>query len=378
MSKQKILNVNSIITNLIRLTLILTFTYATTSHRILIQTISLIAFLITFIPILSKKILNIEIPAGFEIIYLMFIYGLLILAEIKGFYSGLWWWNILMSFTASIALGFVALSIIHVLYKKNRITANPIFAGVVLFSFAVSIGVLWEIFEFTLDNLISSGLQKDLTDTMQDLSVNVLGALLVSIAGFFHIKKGSDALSSNFLTKLLEKNLQFLSPKQKTQNPKAKIFNLIQTGESNKVEFKSTLRTNLHTNQSDKKIEHSVLKTITAFLNTSGGNLLIGVDDSKRILGLKNDNFSNEDKLCLHLTNLIKNHIGNQFLPFIKFQVIRLQGKKILLIICRQSKKRVFLKFENKEEFYVRNGPASAKLEGNSLIDYISHKFQGN
>jgi hypothetical protein len=376
MYKKRILNVNSIITNLIRLTLILTLAYATTSNRTLVQTVAVIALIVTFIPSILKKTLNIEVPAGFDIIYLMFIYGLLTLGELKGFYSGLWWWNILMNFTASIALGFVGLSIIHVLYKKNRITANPVFASIVIFSFAISIATLWELFEFTLDSLINSGLQKNLIDTMQDLAVSVLGALLVSIAGFFQIKKKSNVLVSNFLTGVLERNLNFLSPKIKPKNPRLKVLELIKKGESVKIEFKSTLRTNLHTNQSDKKIEHSTLKTVTAFLNTSGGNLLIGVDDNKQILGLENDNFQNEDKLALHLTNLIKNHIGNQFLPFIKFQIIQIENKKILLVICKESKKRVFLKTPNAEEFFVRNGPASIKLEGNALIDYISHKFQ--
>ena len=49
--------------------------------------------------------------------------------------------------------------------------------------------------------------------------------------------------------------------------------------------------------------------------------------------------------------------------------------KKILLIICKRSEKQVFLKSGNEEEFYVRNGPASIKLEGSSLVDYIKHRF---
>jgi hypothetical protein len=78
----------------------------------------------------------------------------------------------------------------------------------------------------------------------------------------------------------------------------------------------------------------------------------------------------------LHLTNLIKSQIGNEFLPFIKYTVLQIKNKEILLVTCEESQKRVFLKYDNKEEFYIRNGPASIKLEGNSLIDYISHKFQ--
>jgi len=183
-------------------------------------------------------------------------------------------------------------------------------------------------------------------------------------------------LTSTFLTRALEKNPLLLGPKRAEKNPIKITQDIIQIGETAKIEFKSSLRTNLHTNQQDKKMELSVLKTIVAFLNTKGGNLLVGVDDNKKILGLENDNFQNDDKINLYLTNLIKSHIGNEFLPFIKSTIVQIDNKKIILIICRESKKRVFLKSDNREEFYARNGPASIKLEGNSLIDYINHKFQ--
>jgi hypothetical protein len=367
--------VHLILTNLIRLILFLTFIYALTSNRILVQTIAAIAFLITFIPTIFMKIFKIEIPASLEIIYLMFIYGLLILGELRGFYHGLWWWSILMTFTASLALGFTSLSVIHVLHKTNRISTNPLLAAILIFALTLSFATLWEIFEFTLDAIIHSGLQKSLIDTMQDLSLNVLGALIVSIAGYNSIKTGNLILTSTFLTQTLEKNPLLLGPKRKQKNPKKIIEEIMQIGETNKIEFKSSFRTNLHTKQPDKKMELSILKTIVAFLNTKGGNLLVGIDDDKNILGLKNDNFQNDDKINLHLTNLIKSHIGNEFLPFIKFTIVQVQNKKVFLIICKESRKRVFLKYGDREEFYIRNGPASIKLEGNALIDYIHHKF---
>ncbi|MBS3087725.1 ATP-binding protein [Candidatus Pacearchaeota archaeon] len=373
-SKKRV--VHLIITNLIRFILFLTFIYAITSNRTLVQTISAIAFVITFIPTILNKIFNIQIPASAEILYLMFVYGLLILGEQRGFYHGLWWWDILMTFTASLALGFTALSIIHVLHKTNRINTNPFLAAILIFSLTLSLATLWEVFEFTLDTLISSGLQASLIDTMQDISINVLGAVLISIAGYTSLKKGNSIFASTFLTSLIEKTPLLLGPKRKEKDPKKIAQEIIQIGETSKIEFKSTLRTNLHTNQPDKKMELAVIKTIAAFLNTKGGNLIVGISDDKSILGLELDGFQNDDKINLHLTNLIKSHIGNEFLPFIKTAIVEIENKKILLILCRESKKRVFLKSDNKEEFYIRNGPASVKLEGNALIDYINHKFQ--
>ena len=59
----------------------------------------------------------------------------------------------------------------------------------------------------------------------------------------------------------------------------------ISKGEGMQVEFKATLRVNLHTNQNDVKMEHAVLKTLAAFLNSKGGTLFIGVNDSGEVVG---------------------------------------------------------------------------------------------
>ncbi len=148
-----------------------------------------------------------------------------------------------MTFTASLALGFTGLTIIHVLHKTNRINTNPLLAAILIFSFALALATLWEIFEFTLDLLIHSGLQKNLIDTMQDLSISTLGALLVSIAGYNQIRTGTSLLTSTFLTKALEKNKFLLGPKRTPQDPRKRAQDIIQIGETCKLEFKSRLRT---------------------------------------------------------------------------------------------------------------------------------------
>ncbi|MCH7850975.1 MAG: ATP-binding protein [Nanoarchaeota archaeon] len=373
--KKRQFTAHFIILNLMRFILILTFIYSLVSNSPLIQIISLIALAVTFIPWLLKELFGLEIPSMVEIIYILFIYGLLVTGETKGFFQGLWGLDILMTLTASVTLGFVGLSIIHILYKRKRINANPAFAALVIFTFTVAMGSLWELFEFTLDALLNTSLQKGLIDTMQDLAVNILGGLLVAIHGFHYIKTGKSPLVSLFISKKIEENLWLLGPRKIT-DPKIKILDLIDTGENYQIEFKSTFRTNLHTKEFDKRMELGILKTLSAFLNTRGGNLLVGVDNDGNLLGLKQDNFESDDKLSLHVTNLIKSHIGNEFVPFIKFELVQIKDKKILLMTVTESKKQVFLKIDGVEEFYIRNGPSSVKLAGNSLVDYIKYKFE--
>ena len=366
--------VHRIIINSIRIILLLFFLFSLKGNAILMQVVSLIGLFITFIPFIFQKYFGINIPARFEIITLLFVYGILFVSEVRSFYN-VWWWDILLNFFASVALGFIGLSIVFVLYRTKRLNTTPEVIAILTFCLAFSVGALWEIFEYTLDTLFGSGLQQSLFDTMEDLMVNTVGVLFVSVFGYIFIKREKFVLISTLLSSFVEKNVWRVSLESEKERQERKLRELINIGENERIELKSSFRTNLHTKEFDRRIEHAMLKTITAFLNTKGGELLIGVSDGGHILGLEDDNFQNNDKMMLHLTNLLKTHIGNEFLPFIKTEIIEFDEKKVLLITCKESKNRVFLKIGGEEEFYVRNGPSSVKLEGSSLVDYIRHKF---
>lgn len=153
------------------------------------------------------------------------------------------------------------------------------------------------------------------------------------------------------------------------------VSELIASGENGAVEFKSTLRTNLHTGQPDEKMHLSVLKTIAAFLNAKGGSLLIGVDDNGQVLGLAADGFPNEDKMGLHLVNLIKDRIGELFMPYVHPHFEEQEGTRILAVRCEQGPKPAFVKDGNVQRFYVRGGNATTELSGNAVTDYVKHRF---
>jgi len=151
---------------------------------------------------------------------------------------------------------------------------------------------------------------------------------------------------------------------------------LIEAGEGAKVEFKATLRWNLHLRNFDKDVENSSLKTIVAFLNTEGGTLFIGVKDDGDIRGLKIDKFSNNDKLLLHLGNIINKRIGSHYVDLIRYDLKNVNGIKILRVDCKPSSTPVFLKFENEDSFYIRNGPSSVKLSGSDTLEYSKKHFR--
>ena len=151
---------------------------------------------------------------------------------------------------------------------------------------------------------------------------------------------------------------------------------LIEEGENELVEFKSTLRYNLFTKKFDKEIEHAALKTVAAFLNTSGGTLICGVDDKKKVLGLKEDNFKDDDHMMLHLTKLIQDRIGMQHARFIKSNVESSEGKKVLRVDVKPASSPAYLMHNKDEIFYVRTGPATSQMRVSEIYDYIQTRFQ--
>jgi len=206
---------------------------------------------------------------------------------------------------------------------------------------------------------------------MNNLTYVLLGAAIASGIGFLYLKTHLKFIGEA-LKKFKSANKEIF---KKNESPQ-ELIELIKKGEGEILEFKSGLRINLHTNEFDKKIEHSNLKTLCAFLNSDGGTLIIGVDDKGKILGIEKDNFENSDKMQLHLSNLIKQKIGKENSHLISIKVIKFKGKEIIKIECKKSKKPIFLKDEKEEEFYIRTGPSTSRIQGRELLEYVKRNFE--
>ena len=151
---------------------------------------------------------------------------------------------------------------------------------------------------------------------------------------------------------------------------------VIGNGESEAVEFKSTLRINLHTDEPDKRIELSVLKTLAGFLNTNGGTLVVGVSDDGMPVGIDADKFLNEDKMSLHLVNIVKNRMGPQAMTAIHVHFEEHDDSRVLVIRCSRSLAPVFVRDSEIERFYVRTGPSTTELTASQIQGYIKQRFK--
>lgn len=138
--------VRVIVLNLIRLLLVVAFFGALFNGRNLILFISIFAFVATFLPMIFKKVFDVELPAQLEVIVILFIYGALFFGKVNGFYAEFWWWSILLNVTLASAFGLVGLTVMYSLYKGDKIHGSPLIIAVFAFCFAVAVGTVWEFF----------------------------------------------------------------------------------------------------------------------------------------------------------------------------------------------------------------------------------------
>jgi len=156
---------------------------------------------------------------------------------------------------------------------------------------------------------------------------------------------------------------------------------LLKLQESKTLEFKSSLRWNLKEDrQDDRNVTLAVLKTIAAFLNTEGGDLLIGVADDRSVLGIDHDRLENDDKFMRHLVQVVQNALGDRAGTCIDPSMQIVDGKTVCVASCQRSPEPVFLKWKGAEQvsegdFYVRSGPRSDKLSASSAEKYIQTRF---
>ena len=155
---------------------------------------------------------------------------------------------------------------------------------------------------------------------------------------------------------------------------------LIKQGESLTLEFKSTLRWNLKEGRKDRRVTYAAVKTIAAFLNTEGGDLLLGVADDGSVVGIERDRFDNDDKFMLHLVQCVRNGLGDRAGTCIDPKIQIIDGKTVCAVSCQRSPEPVFLTWRGASsakggDFFVRTGPGTVKLSSGDAQDYIRTRF---
>lgn len=171
---------------------------------------------ITFLPIILGRRFQVKIPHEFECLAVVFLYASLFLGEVHGYYLRYWWWDVVLHTGSGFLLGILGFLLVYVLNEKKEIEMelNPKFIAMFAFLFAMGMGAIWEIFEFAIDQIFGTNMQKSmfndpsgLTDTMWDLIVDGIGAFVISILGWGYLsKKGSESFLEAWIDDFIENN----------------------------------------------------------------------------------------------------------------------------------------------------------------------------
>ena len=148
---------------------------------------------LTVVPFAVSRRFQILIPPEFEVLAVVFIYASLFLGEVRGYYVRFWWWDALLHTGSGFLLGITGFLLVHVLNEHEEVELHmkPRFVALFAFMFAMGMGAVWEIFEFGMDQFFGLNMQKSgLVDTMWDLIVDTVGALVISILGWRSLRAG--------------------------------------------------------------------------------------------------------------------------------------------------------------------------------------------
>lgn len=216
-----------------------------------------LSLLLLIVPSLIQVNLKIELPSGLEIILLLFIFAAEILGEIQAYYVKIPVWDTILHTTNGFIMAAIGFSLVDILNRNEKFTfrLSPVFVSIVAFCFSMTIGVIWEFFEYGMDRFMGLDMQKDtivhsissvmldplganhpeaihnitevvvngkdlglggyldigLIDTMNDLFVNFIGAVVFSIIGYFYIKnRGKGKFANRLIPRMKSSDRDFL------------------------------------------------------------------------------------------------------------------------------------------------------------------------
>ena len=164
----------------------------------------LLGVIVLHIPSLLSRKMHFILPKALFYMYLFFLYCAIFLGEVKSFFYAVPHWDVILHAMSSLMTGFFGVMVISILNRDKHVVMrlSPFFVALFSFSFAVMLGAMWEIYEFVFDGLLGLNMQKfiladgtvlagheALADTMKDIIVDSIGALIASVFGYIAAKK---------------------------------------------------------------------------------------------------------------------------------------------------------------------------------------------
>lgn len=172
--------------------------------------VALATLALSIAPVFVAKWADIRVPPSFIAALVIFVAGTLFLGEVIDLYGRLWWWDMVMHASSAIGFGLIGFVLVFMMFQGDRYAAPPIAVAFFAFCFGITIGTLWEIFEFGMDQTFGFNMQKSgLMDTMSDLIVNMFGAVIGAASGFAYLKGQSRGGLAGMIDEFVRRNPRF-------------------------------------------------------------------------------------------------------------------------------------------------------------------------
>lgn len=197
----------------LQLTMLLGLLWALAQARFGLAGMVGLIMIATLSPIWLSRWLEIHLPPEAELFAILFLYSSLFLGEFGDFYERFAWWDALLHTGSGFLMGLFAYILVFVLNRSPRSSLNltPPFVALFTVSFAVATGGVWEIFEYSMDQIFGLNMQKSgLHDTMADLIVNLLGASLFGLIGYLQFRLDKDSIIAPLIDKFMQDNPDLL------------------------------------------------------------------------------------------------------------------------------------------------------------------------
>jgi len=167
---------------------------------------------LTLLPALLARRYRIIVPPDFQFIAAMFVFLALFLGSATDFYYKYWWWDVVLHTSSGFLFGIVGFLAIFLLNQTDRIPkgTRPVFLCLFAVTFAVTAGTLWEIFEYAVDcaapEINMQSRETGVVDTMHDLIVDTIGAVVVACMGWAYIRTGRYSFLADAVTSFVRRN----------------------------------------------------------------------------------------------------------------------------------------------------------------------------
>ncbi len=150
--------------------------------------LGLLGFMLTLVPDFLRRTNKLVLPLSYEIVFIGYIFLSFIGGENFDMYGRFWWWDRMLHFTSGIIIGYIAVLVLHIQELKHRIKIGHWFAALFTLASVVMSAGVWEMFEYSVDQLVQGHMQYGLVDTMTDIINGTIGGIVVILVTYWYFK----------------------------------------------------------------------------------------------------------------------------------------------------------------------------------------------